>query len=65
MDQPIAESRAVATATIALQSDDLQIIQACVGFHARAQTDPAIRARLYALWCKLDVRRAATETPGA
>ena len=41
-------------------SSDVALLQACVGFHAKAQSDPFIRDRLYRLWCKLDgLKRAA------
>ena len=41
-------------------SNDVALLQACVGFHAKAQSDPFIRDRLYRLWCKLDeLKRAA------
>jgi hypothetical protein len=41
-------------------SSDVALLQACVGFHAKAQADPFIRDRLYRLWCKLDeLKRAA------
>ncbi len=38
----------------AFTREEVRLLQACVGFHARSQTDPGIRERLYDLWCKLD-----------
>ena len=45
---------------VALDPGEVALLQACVGFHAKAQADPGIRDRLYRLWCKLeDLKRAA------
>lgn len=38
----------------AFEEEERRLLQACVGFHAKAQTDPVIRDRLHRLWCKLD-----------
>ncbi len=45
-----------ATAPVALQVDpaDLGLLLACIGFQAKALADPALRDRLYRLWCRLD-----------
>lgn len=37
-----------------LTHEDVQLLKACVGFHAKQQTDPTIRDRLYRVWCELD-----------
>jgi hypothetical protein len=44
---------------VALDASEVALLQACVGFHAKAQSDPGIRDRLYQLWCKLDVLKQA------
>lgn len=50
----------LAEPAVGLDTSEVALLQACVGFHAKAHTDPTIRDRLYRLWCKLDhLRRAA------
>lgn len=44
---------------VALEIGEVALLQACVGFHAKSQTDPGIRDRLYRLWCKLEEIKAA------
>jgi hypothetical protein len=41
-----------------LSQEDVQLLKACVGFHAKQQTDPTIRERLYHVWCELDTAAA-------
>lgn len=51
--------------TAQLTAEDLRVLQACVGFHAKAQSDPTIRDSLYKLWCKLEYARAGASPLGA
>lgn len=44
---------------VALDPGEVALLQACVGFHAKAQADPGIRDRLYRLWCKLEDLKSA------
>ncbi len=44
---------------VALDAGEVALLQACVGFHAKAQADPGIRERLYRLWCKLEDLKSA------
>lgn len=44
----------LAEPAVGLDTGEVALLQACVGFHAKAHTDPTIRDRLYRLWCKLD-----------
>ena len=44
---------------VALEPGEVALLQACVGFHAKAQADPGIRQRLYQLWCKLEDLKGA------
>ena len=46
--------RAASSGAVALEPNEVALLQACVGFHAKAQTDPSLRDRLYRLWCKLE-----------
>ncbi len=46
--------------TLTIPSADLLLLQACVGFQAKALSDPLLRGRLYELWCRLE--RAAEDS---
>jgi hypothetical protein len=36
--------------------EELMLLRASVGFHAKSLSDPLVRDRLYRLWCRLDAR---------
>ncbi len=39
---------------LVLPAEDVALLQACVGFHAKALSDPSVGDRLYRLWCTLE-----------
>ncbi len=56
------QQRALAAVTLRVEPADVGLLLACIGFQAKALSDPTLRDRLYQLWCRLDAAANAEGT---
>jgi hypothetical protein len=60
---PAAAAPLTAPTVLLCDRQEVLLLRASVGFHAKALNDPDLRERLYRLWCRLDEKCQPADTP--